>query len=673
MATVHHFRRLPGAKTHRTQVVLGPRLALSFTFGRNSAIVQPKSYDIVGALGLAALFFGGCDRFPQRDRPWAFDDAGSVTPTVRGPTTSVMLRAVAVFLRARKRAFRLRVVSPFLRILLQPRECATRVGAAVLARRYAGMSHTSRCHGDSPDRPRCRQSSHELSGVFRFARRGARVVLPLSMLLLVLGGCTQDLARTRQENASVVLSAYRTRPLAAVNNGQSLVGLHDCVRVALENSLDIQVAIWEERARADFARSARVRMLPRNEWNYELSTRDRPQFSRSDLIDHEGQWEVSGPAPGSDVTNFSTGRERFQRPWNTQLKWSPIDSCMARFLCQVKNNEATHARYQRVRVAQQLTGTVTAAFYRLLALSEALPKARDLEANRQSILADLQKLGKNALVDPQEVITARAQLTEASSTLADTMTSIGRQRELLAAAMNVSPESHFQLAGALMPLPAICLDTPKLEAAALVNRPETFQADLSHMSSVADYKRLIVKLIPRAEGFIGYFRDENKFILNKNWTEGGLRVTWDAMDFVATMLERRSSSDRVVKTDHERALISLGILSQVKLKTIDAMRALDKLRKTSEQLDQAREGMRVAREIEEAKQQGAPPSEKAIRIARQKALCGVIQVEIDRINALGEVHAAFADLEAAVGTNYPVSAADPPTRHGLLRKLGLCD
>lgn len=499
-----------------------------------------------------------------------------------------------------------------------------------------------------------------------------KVVVLLATQFLLMSGCSKELIQTRQENASLVLSAYRTRPLEAVNQGNAVVGVHDCVRIALENNLDVQVALWEESARNQVAKGAAVRMLPRPEWQYEISTRDRPHWSRSDLIDHEGQWEVSGPAPGSDVTNFSTGRERFARPWNTQLKWSPMDACMARFLWQMKHNERDHARYQRVRVAQQLTGTVTAAFYRLLALTHALPKVQSLEANRRSILADLQKLAKQQLVDPQEMISARAQLTEASSTVAETINSIGKQRELLAAAMNVSPESHFQLAGALLPLPPTILDSHKLEAAALMNRPEAYQADLAHLSSIADHKRTIVKLLPRAEGFIGYFRDENKFLLNKNWTEGGLRITWDVLDFVATNLERRAAADRIVKSDHERALISLGILSQVKLKTLEAMRALDKLRKTTEQLDQAHEALRVAREVEEAKQKGAPPSEQSIRIARQKALCGVIQAEIDRIMALGEVHAAFADLDAAVGTNYPIGAANVrPVRGGLLGRIGL--
>jgi outer membrane protein TolC len=465
--------------------------------------------------------------------------------------------------------------------------------------------------------------------------------------------CKADLAQIRQENASLVLSTCRARPVEVANNGKSELALHDCIRIALEGNLDMQAAFWDEQVKNDLARSSWGKFWPRIQGAYSISQRDSLPWSRSDVIGQEGLYEALGPQPGTGVTNYSTARERFTRTWNFQMLWSPMDAAMAKYLADIKWNEAGQAHYQRARVAQQLVGTITSAFWRLVALHDALPKAKALENHRRNIAQDLKSLLQNALVDSQEYLTAKTQLAEASQQLSEVYLTIGRQRELLATAMNVNPDSNFRVVGNLT-LPSVAfLDPAKLEPAALVNRPEAYQADLVQASSIADQKRLVIKFFPRAEGFYGHFRDENKFYLDREWVDGGLRLTWDLMDCLYNVFEHDAARDRVMKTDRDRAVISLGILTQVRLKTIDAMKALDKHKKTVELEEAAREAMRIARDVEQAKDKKA--AQKVIRIARERAICNLLQAEIDRLMALGDAHAALADVDTAVGTNYPVN------------------
>ncbi len=342
---------------------------------------------------------------------------------------------------------------------------------------------------------------------------------------------------------------------------------------------------------------------------------------------------------------------------------------MAKYLSDVKWNEAGQAHYQKSRVAQQLVGTVTSAFWRLVALHEALPKAQALEKHRRSIAQDLKSLLENALVESQEYLTAKSQLAEASQQLSDVYFNIGRQRELLATAINVSPDSAFRVVGDLK-LPSVAsLNASALEAAALVNRPEAYQADLAQASSIADQKRLMIRYFPRAEGFYGHFRDRNKFYLDKEWVDGGMRLTWDLMDCLYNAFEHDAATERVYKTDRDRAVISLGILTQVRLKTLDAMKALERYKKTRELEDAARETTRIAREVEQAKDRRT--SQKIIQIARERAICNLFQSEIDRLMALGDAHAALSDVDTAVGTNYPVSEFHVRQPHSVVGTLPL--
>ena len=118
---------------------------------------------------------------------------------------------------------------------------------------------------------------------------------------------------------------------------------------------------------------------------------------------------------------------------------------MARYLADIKCNEAVAARYQRVRVAQQLIGTVTAAYFRLLALNKALAKTQSLEKHRREISSDLGDLARKALVASQEYLIAESQLAEARNQVAEIQANMGKQRELLAVAMNVSPDTLCQI------------------------------------------------------------------------------------------------------------------------------------------------------------------------------------------------------------------------------------
>ena len=258
----------------------------------------------------------------------------------------------------------------------------------------------------------------------------------------------------------------------------------------------------------------------------------------------------------------------------------------------------------------------------------------------------------NQQVDPQELITARSLLADAKNQASEIFINIGRQREILAVSMAMTPDCDLRLIGQLLPLPITNLDPCHLEGVALVNRPEAYQADLAVLGSIADQKRLLMKFFPRAEGFLGYFRDENKFLYYRDWLDGGLKVTFDLLDFTANLMEHGAARDRVIKTDRERAVISMGIISQVRLRTLEAMKTIERFHKQVEVERLAAEGYRVARDIEEVKERGAP--HRVMLINREKALCALLQAKVDVFSALGEAHAALADVEAAVGTNHPI-------------------
>ncbi|MDQ7782090.1 MAG: hypothetical protein RDU20_04375 [Desulfomonilaceae bacterium] len=491
----------------------------------------------------------------------------------------------------------------------------------------------------------------------------------LCALFLTLVACQAPLLHIRQDNAQRVLVAYRAKPVAAANQGRTDLTLHDCRRLVLSNSLDMHTALWDEQVKARTAQSTLPAMLPKIEGRYEYSQRDTLAWSRSDVIGQEGSFEVIGPGPGTGVTNWSTARTRAWSRGHIELKWSPMEAAMAYYFSRVRNNETDFAKYQRDRVAQKLIGSATAAFYRLLALQEALPRAEELVNKLVGVSSDLETVGDRGRTldlyrekekEYQETLRySKARWSNAKARLSEIRVSIGKQRDLLAANMNVCPDDHFRVIGRLEPIPPWDLEPCKLEAAALLNRPEAFQADLTFLSSLDEQKRSIVKFFPKAEGFLGQYWDATKFLYHNGWTDGGLRVTWDLMQFTSDLLSYQAAKENVVKTDKERSLISMGILTQVRMETLDAISAYDRLKKAAELEVQARESYRIAQALDKGRSLVDSVSRHLGHVDARLKLCDLLEARIDKLLAAGELHAALADLHAAVGTNFPVSTAHP--------------
>ncbi len=262
------------------------------------------------------------------------------------------------------------------------------------------------------------------------------------------------------------------------------------------------------------------------------------------------------------------------------------------------------------------------------------------------------KLSEKQLIDTQDLLTAQALMVESRNMVAEIRLNGEKQRELLAVTMNVSP-CRMCVKGYFPEFK--CPNPCELESVALLNRPEAYQADLALSSASVDYKRLLVKYFPRVEGWLGYFRDENKFMLNKSWNDGGMKVTVDLLDFTANLYESEAAKDRIGKSDRERAVICLGIVSQVKLKVLEALRAIERYKKNMELKPMAQEAYRIAKAQEKAKDRQAPSHPTLL--STEKALAQIYQVEVDIMLSLGDVHAALAEVDAATGMNYPISAA----------------
>ena len=498
--------------------------------------------------------------------------------------------------------------------------------------------------------------------------RSAAIILATCLSLLFLGSCRparmSSFVRTGESIRAVAaasgkpshirlthtaaaeaMAEYRIRPSSTVTGHRALT-LADCRALALANSLDIQQARLEEAAKNALKHAARVKMLPHVSISGDVEERDNQSYSFSEVLGREG----SSPLPGSSgegVNQYSTGRDRGKSRWILETKWSPTEAALAYYLYRSGGNDERKKHYARVRTAQRLVGVVDASFARLLGLRAAMPIAGRLLDIRRDVARRMKEMFDRELVPVEDYYASAQKLIRARRLQATLRNRAERQRNILASAMQLSPDycvdGGFRLVGAPDP-PMVCPDVNAAEMTAVKNRPEAYVAGLDHLNSMNDLKRTIIKYFPRITGFWRQTRDDDKHLYNRQWREVGLQVYIDLVAWVSNGFERQAATKLAKKSYREIGSVALGICAEVRAASLKYSDELDRLG---------------------AAQSARATAEKVWSVHRKRASKGVtqrlfarqshgdtLQEEVEAIRAAGETQAAYAELQAAMGTNY---------------------
>jgi outer membrane protein TolC len=438
---------------------------------------------------------------------------------------------------------------------------------------------------------------------------------------------------------------FRKKPVTA-QVATNFLTLDDCRSLALRNNLDFQVELIDEEVKKALKQSQRVKVLPHLLFNAELSNRDNQRFSYSEVLGQEGITAKPGQA-GTGVTNYSNSHERSTWRYSLETRWSPTEAALAYFVFDTGSNDHIKEHFQALRVGQKLVGGVEAAFYRLVGLSESLPLAERLYQIRSSVAGNAKRLLKDGLVEREDYYRAKQNLLKAERLRTRVRVDMHKQRNALASAMGISPDQcadgGFSVVGTLCK-PDFRADVCDLELQAVRNRPEAFMVGLTHVNSVNDLRRTIVKFFPTVTGFWRYSRDKDKFLYEKEWKEAGALVYFDLLEWIGNYRDSKATKINAVKTHRQIGSVALGIVSEVRVAGLDYIDSLDAVKNREASLGEAQQMLGVIK--------GRASMDEVHKVAVQEAEGEVLQEQIGRIEALAEANSALARLRATLGTNY---------------------
>ncbi|MFH1112666.1 MAG: TolC family protein, partial [Pseudomonadota bacterium] len=444
----------------------------------------------------------------------------------------------------------------------------------------------------------------------------------------------------------------RARP-AATLAGKSVLTLVECRNVALANNHDIRMARREGLVLSAQESLQKKKILPHMVFSGQLGEADNQRWGYSEPLGQQGiLGQASTLIPFSGITTFGSGKERFTGQYSLELNWSPTFALDAYFLSVNSRNMSRDMRYQAVRKTQEVIGSVDAAFFRLLALQEALPLAEKAAGIRGEVVRKRKDLYGRNLIGFEELADAQDKSIRAGQVLSQLTIEVERQRNILASLMGVSPDTPdvpgFAVVGSLNEMPAehrlFAGALRNLERVGLENRPEPYRAVLKYLNSINDVKRAFVKYCPEITGYFRYTRDKDKFILENEWKDVGVNVRFDLLNLLTAMDESQSARLSLEQADTQIVSLTEKIASQIRAAALKYLDAHASVRSAVDSLRNAQTGLEVARNKHE---QG-----DLRKVQVDEATAEVLANRMRLISAMGEQGATLSELYAALAMNY---------------------
>jgi len=143
--------------------------------------------------------------------------------------------------------------------------------------------------------------------------------------------CPVDAEQFTKANSALVLTNNRAKP-ASVALGKKHLSLEDCRSLALANNLDLQVARLDEFTKNALIYSNKTKMLPHFAFSGDLSDRDNPPYSYSDVLGQEGRTPEPSQG-GTGVTNKRCDLATLAFDRHSPIGWWATDRYLSDLPC----------------------------------------------------------------------------------------------------------------------------------------------------------------------------------------------------------------------------------------------------------------------------------------------------------------------------------------------------
>jgi outer membrane protein TolC len=223
------------------------------------------------------------------------------------------------------------------------------------------------------------------------------------------------------------------------------------------------------------------------------------------------------------------------------------------------------AEEEKRRIAVRLVQEVRTAYWRAVSAERVLPRILYLNEAVSKALDSAQQIVDRKLQAPLTPLNYQRDLLNIQREVRRLFREFSTAKTQLASMMGVVPGTPFDL---VMPpsataVPAINLDSQKMEEQALLLRPELRAIDYKKRINAKEVKAVFLELFPSLKVSFGGYYNSNSLLFYQNWLTYAAQVSWNLLSVFRTPAKLKAIEAHGQMLDAQSLALSLSILTEV--------------------------------------------------------------------------------------------------------------
>jgi len=384
-------------------------------------------------------------------------------------------------------------------------------------------------------------------------RPPTRTLLSILVMAALAGGCAVAPQPLSPDEQRAQASANRQALTAQQEPIQGPVTLDEAMARAVKYNLDHRVKLLQEALSERDLDLSNFDLLPKLTLQAGYTARNNVNASSSENV-----------ANGTQSLVPSTSEDKHQRSADLGFAWNVLDFGVSYYGAKQQADRVLIAQEERRKVLQLLMQQTRQAYWQAAGAQVLEDKVEPILKQAQQALDDSRKIEKENLKAPIESLNYQRQLLDIVRQLESVRDELAQAKPRLASIMNLEPGQRYSLAPPSgFAIPKVVMPVERMEETALVQRPELVQAAYTERIGVLETRKALAKLLPGVEIDLGGHYNSNSFLVNKEWADAGLRVSWNLFNLLNTKQIKRDADAQIAVARTQRLALSMAVLTQV--------------------------------------------------------------------------------------------------------------
>ncbi|RZS31551.1 TolC family protein [Corticibacter populi] len=468
-------------------------------------------------------------------------------------------------------------------------------------------------------------------------RRAPRSMTLSLIAAAVLAGCAvSPPAEHSKQDLLLQASADQREMFANQEPVSAPITLDEAIARAVKYNLQQRLALMERALEDNLIDVQKQGMLPKLTARAGLRTRSNDYGSSSESL-----------ATGVESLVPSTSQERTSNSADLQMTWNVLDFGLSYFGAKAQGNKALAAEERRRRVVADIIRETRAAYWNAVTAERLKDQVGDTLAQARQTLDYARQTEQKRLVAPIVALRYQRDLLNMVRQTEALDNELAQAKARLAALMNLAPGTSFTLAApdaTALQAPRLAYELQDLEALSMVRRPELREEGYLARNAVLETRMSLLKLFPNAALFGGLNYDSNKYLVNQNWADAGVQVSWNLLNVLSWPAIERAGETREQVADLRRQALRMTVLTQVHVAWLERERAAAAFERAQE-LSRLQDAIRTQ-------------TENAARSNSETQL-ELVRARVETLLATRARDLSYAELINAQNTVYQAAGIDP--------------